>query len=174
MSVDETVLVGPHRGLLDWLARHRVDYELHEHATTYTARETARAERVNPASFAKAIGVVTDDGQRALMVLDANDHLDLLAVRRALGGSHVRLMGEAELAEACQGCDVGATPPVGPLFGLPMHVDRALRDVDVLTFHAGSHRFTVRVERAAWERALGVTYETLAEPRPTEPAWMRS
>ncbi len=68
---------GPHRGLLDWLKANRVEYELHEHPTTFTARETARAEHVSPAAFAKAIGVVTDDGRRALVVLDADDRLDL-------------------------------------------------------------------------------------------------
>ena len=174
MSGDEAVLGGPHRGLLDWLEENGVEYELHEHPTTFTARETARAEHVNPAAFAKAIGVVTDDGRRALVVLDADDRLDLLKARGVLGAAHVRLMTEGELAESCPGCDVGATPAVGAVFGLPMHVDEAIRDVPVLTFHAGSHRYTVHVDRQAWERALGITYAALAEHRELEPAWMRS
>jgi Ala-tRNA(Pro) deacylase len=174
MSGDQAVPAGPHRGLLDWLEKNGVEYEIHEHPTTFTARETARAEHVNPAAFAKAVGVVTDDGRRALMVLDANDHLDLPKARGVLGASHVRLMTEGELAESCPGCDVGATPALGALFGLPMHVDEAIRDVPVLTFHAGSHRYTVQVDRQAWERALGITYAALAEHRMLEPAWMRS
>jgi Ala-tRNA(Pro) deacylase len=174
MSGDEAALAGPHRGLLEWLAGHGVDYEIHEHPTTFTARETARADHVNPAAFAKAIGVVTDDGRRALVVLDADDHLDLLKARRVLGARHVRLMTESELTESCPGCDVGATPAVGAIFGLPMHVDEAIREVPVLTFHAGSHRYTVHVDRQAWERALGITYAALAERRGLEPAWMRS
>lgn len=174
MSGDQAVVEAPHRGLIDWLKENGVEYELHEHATTFTARETARAEHVNPATFAKAIGVVTDDGRRALVVLDADDHLDLLKARQVLGATHVRLMTEPELAESCPGCDVGATPAVGAIFGLPMHVDDAIRDVQVITFHAGSHRYTVHVDRPAWEKALGITYETLAEHRNLEPAWMRS
>ncbi|MGA2512812.1 MAG: YbaK/EbsC family protein [Candidatus Limnocylindrales bacterium] len=174
MSGDQAIPAGPHRGLLDWLEKNGVEYEVHEHPTTFTARETARAEHVNPAAFAKAIGVVTDDGRRALVVLDAADHLDLLKARSVLGASSVRLMTEAELAEACPGCDVGATPAVGAVFGLPMPVDEAIRDVPVLTFHAGSHRYAVRVDRQVWERALGVKYEALAEHRTLEPVWMRS
>jgi Ala-tRNA(Pro) deacylase len=174
MSGDQAILAGPHRGLLDWLAANGVEYEVHEHPATFTARETARAEHVSPAAFAKAIGVVTDDGRRALTVLDAEDHLDLLKARHVLGASHVRLMTESELAESCPGCDVGATPPVGAIFGLPMHVDLAIHDAPVLTFHAGSHRYTVHVDRQSWERALGITYAALAEHRTLEPAWMRS
>jgi prolyl-tRNA editing enzyme YbaK/EbsC (Cys-tRNA(Pro) deacylase) len=174
MSGDQAVPDGPHRGLLDWLEANGVDYELHEHPTTFTARETARAEHLNPAAFAKAIGVVTDDGRRALVVLDADDHVDLLKARKVLGATHVRLMTEAELAESCPGCDGGATPAVGAVFDLPMHVDEAIRDVSVLTFHAGSNRYTVHVDRQAWERVLGITYVALAERRTLEPVWMRS
>lgn len=174
MSGDQAVPDEPHRGLLDWLKANRVEYELHEHATTFTARETARAENVSPTTFAKAIGVVTDDGRRALVVLDADDRLDLVKAREVLGASHVRLMTESELGESCPGCDVGATPAVGAVFGLAMYVDQAIRDVSVLTFHAGSHRYTVHVDRPAWEKALGVTYAALAEHRTFEPAWMRS
>jgi len=174
MSDDQTVPAGPHQGLMDWLRTNGVDFELHEHQTTFTSRETARAEHVSPATFAKAIGVVADDGRRALMVLDADDHLDLLRARKVLGAKHARLMTESELAEACPRCDVGATPAVGAIFGLPMYVDESIRDVPVVTFHAGSHKYAVHVDREKWERALGVTYAALAEHRILEPAWMRS
>lgn len=165
----ETVLMGgedevvePHAGLLDWLASCGVDYELDEHPTTFTAVDTARAERVDAATVAKAVGVVADDGRKALMVLDANEHLDLRSARRLMGGSHVRLMTEMELRDTCPGCDVGAVPPVGRLFALPTYVATAIRDVDVLTFAAGSRRFAVRVDRREWERALRPIYAELA------------
>jgi Ala-tRNA(Pro) deacylase len=108
---------------------------------------------VSPTTFAKVIGVVTDDGRRALVVLDADGHLDLPKARGVLGATHVRLMTEAELAESCPGCDVGATPAVGAVFGLPMHVDKAIRDAPVLTFRAGSHGFTVPASRLPPMRA---------------------
>ncbi len=174
MSGASEVLDKPYPALMDWLKTNHVEFEVHEHPTTYTARETARAEHVNPAAFAKAIGVVTDDGRRALFVLDAADHVDLHKARALLGATHVRLMTEDELAESCPGCEVGATPAVGVIFGLPMHVDYALRDIPAFTFQAGSHRFSVHLDRPSWEKAAGVTYEGLAEHREVEPAWMRS
>ncbi len=174
MTVVSEPSAGPHRGLLEWLAQHGVHFELHEHPRTYTARETARVEHIDPATFAKAIGIVADDGKRALVVLDAMDHVSLRKVGRALNASHARLMTEPELAEACPGCDVGATPPVGELFGLPTYVDESIRNVPFLTFHAGSHIQAVRVERKAWERALDVQYADLVERPYREPAWMNS
>jgi Ala-tRNA(Pro) deacylase len=174
MGDDRARFDRPLDGLIDWLQANGVPYEIDEHPTTYTARETARVEHVSLACFAKAVGVVTDDGRRALFVLDAADHVDLLKARRVLGATHVRLMTEEELGQACPDCEVGATPAVGPLFGLAMYVDEALRDVPEVTFQAGSHRFSVRVDREAWQRALGLTYGALAERRVMEPAWMRS
>jgi Ala-tRNA(Pro) deacylase len=165
---------GPSRALLDWLEANKVQYEIHEHPATFTARETARAEHLNPATFAKAVGIVADDKLRALVILEATDHLDVLKARRLLGAQKVRLMTEDELAESCAGCEVGATPAVGAIFDLPTYVDEAIRDVPVITFPAGSHSHTVHVDRPEWEKALGVSYSALAEYRVMEPAWMRS
>lgn len=170
-AADVASVSGPHAGLLDWLASHDVDYELHEHQLTYTARETARAERVDPAAFAKTLAVVTDDGRHALLVVDATDRLDLVKARRVLDAGRVRLLSEAELVERMPGCDVGTMPPVGELFGVPVYADFAVRADPLVTFHAGSHRFTVRVDRAAWERAAHVTYGDLAAPREAGPPW---
>lgn len=67
----------PYQGLLDWLARQDVEYEVHEHGEALTARGAATAEGVDPRTFAKVVGVRTDDGRRVLCVPDATDHLDL-------------------------------------------------------------------------------------------------
>jgi Ala-tRNA(Pro) deacylase len=154
---------GPHPVLLDWLVNGAIEHEVHEHTETFTARETARAEGVDPRTFAKVVGVATDDGRTVLLVLDATDQVDLHKARRALSARDVRLLDEAELAILAPGCDTGAIPAVGALFDLPMYADYAVREDYDISFNAGSHRFTVRVERAAWERATGVEYADLAE-----------
>lgn len=165
--------VGPHAGLLDWLASHDVEYEVHEHPVSFTARATAHAEGFDPAAFAKVV-VVTMDDQRALLVVDATDHVDLRKARQLLGVHDVRLLSEEELAQLAPDVEIGALPAVGQLFDIPMYADHAVREDDVISFNAGSHRFTVRVERAAWERATGVSYGDLAEERDYRPAWSRS
>ena len=165
---------GPSHDLIEWLTSQGIAYELHEHALTFTARETARAEGVDPVTFAKTIGVVADDGRRALMVIEATDHLDLVKARRTMGSGHVRLLTEPELLAPAPDCAIGTIPPVGALYGLPVYADHALRaDVEV-SFHAGSHRYTVRVNREAWERQASVTFADLAEDVDSRPLWARS
>lgn len=171
-TVEATHTPGPHAGLLDWLAGHRVEYELHEHPLTFTARETAQAEGIDPRRFAKTIAVETDAGRRALLVVDAIDRVDLEKAGRVLGARRVRLLTEAELVEFAPECEVGTMPPVGELFGVPVYADHAVREDPEISFHAGSHHFTVHVDRAGWERAAGVVYADLAE-REGQPAWER-
>jgi hypothetical protein len=48
-----------------------------------------------------------------------------------------------------------------------------VRDDPEISFNAGSHRLSARVERARWERACNVIYADLAEDADAGPAWAR-
>ena len=152
----------PLPALLSWLREHDIEFRVHEHTPTFTARATALAEGVDPTTFAKAVAVRADDGRRAILVLDATDQLDLRAAERLLNAAHLALLTEEELAELAPECDVGTMPPVG-VWHLPMYADFGVNADDEISFHAGSHAFAVRVDREAWERATGVVYGDLAQ-----------
>lgn len=173
MAVEhQTRTIGPHAGLLDWLAGRHVEYELHEHPETFTAEATARAEHLDPHRFAKVVGVGTADGRTALLVVDAVDHVDLRKARLVLGASDIRILTEDEFTALDPECEPGTIPPVAELTGLPVYADDALREEPVLAFAAGSHRFSVLVDRPSFERAAGFGYADLAVDR-DEPAWAR-
>jgi Ala-tRNA(Pro) deacylase len=156
--------------LLDWLGAHGLAYDLHEHPLAFTALETARVEGLDPHAFAKTLAVGTPDGTRVLVVIEASHRLDLGKTARALGALQARLLAEVELLDLAPSCDIGALPAVGDLFGVPVYADRALQDVERLTFHAGSHRHAVRLEREPWSRAARVRFADLAAS-PDEPAF---
>ena len=160
--------------LLDWLRQRAIEHEIHEHAATFTARGTARAEGVDPRTFAKVVGVRTNDDRTFLLVLDATDRVDLLKAGRALQADRVRLLTEAELTALTPDCEAGALPAVGSLFNVPMLADHAVREDRDISFNAGNHRFSVRVDRSAWERATEVRYADLAAESDTRPAWAKS
>jgi len=170
----ETTLNRPYQPLVDWLASRDIEYEIHEHDAAFTARATATAEGVDPRTFAKVVAVASHDGRNAIVVLDGTDQLDLRKARRVLGASDVRLLSEPELRALAPGCDVGAMPAVGSLFGLTTYADYAVRDDPEISFNAGSHRFSARVERARWERTCSVIYADLAVDADSGPVWARS
>jgi len=165
---------GPMKSLTTWLEAAGVDYELHEHDRSLTAVATARAEGVDPHTFEKVVWVRSADDGDALVVLDANDHLDLSKARDVLRSGRVKLVAEDELAKLAPDCDPGAMPAVGSLFGLPTYADLHVCDAAEVSFNAGSHTVAVRVDREAWEKALGVIYADLAAVSWGEPAWHRS
>jgi len=55
-----------------------------------------------------------------------------------------------------------------------MYADHAVREDPEISFNAGSHRFSARVERAGWERACSVVYADLAVDSPTKLARTRT
>jgi len=166
--------IQPDEALVRWLLDHQIDHDLHRHELAFTATATARAEGVTPKTFAKVVGVITDDGRRALLVVCAEDHVDLAKARRALSAGEVHLLPEAELEALAPRCEPGAIPAVGALYGVPMYADYAIRDDRDLSFNAGTHRCSVRVDRSAWERAAGVLYADLARVDDARPAWALS
>lgn len=170
----ETTLDRPYQPLLDWLVGQGIEYVIHQHDRALTARATATAEGVDPQTFAKVVVVASNDGRTAIIVLDATDHLDLRKARHVLGASDVRLLTEPQLTALAPRCEIGAIPAVGTLFGLMTYADYAVRDEPEISFNAGSHRFSARVDRRGWERSCNVVYADLADDADEGPAWARS
>jgi Ala-tRNA(Pro) deacylase len=165
---------GPMASLMKWLMAEGVDHEVHEHDRSFTAMATARAEGVDPKTFAKVVWVRSAEGGDALLVVDAEDHVDLKKAREALKAGRVKLVPEYEIEMLAPDCEAGAMPAVGALFGLPTYADDAIREDAEISFNAGNHRVAVRVDRAAWEKAANVQYADLALSTWREPAWSRS
>jgi len=172
--MEAQVSKGPLKSLMTWLESGGIDYELHEHDRSLTALATARAEGVDPHTFEKVVWVRSAEGGDALIVLDAKDHLDLGKAKDVLRSGRVKLVAEEEIAKLAPDCDPGAMPAVGSLFGLPTYADLHVCDSAEVSFNAGSHTVAVRVDRAAWEKALGVVYADLAAATWREPEWHRS
>lgn len=149
------------RGLLEWLDRKHVAHEFHLHPPALTARAAARAEGVTLETFAKVVAVRVDATRPALLVIDAADRVDLARAAVALGAASVELLPESELEAIAPGCEPGAVPAVGRLFGLEMIADRAVASDPEISFSAGTRRSCVRVDRPSWEHAARVRYADL-------------
>lgn len=160
-----TITAGPHPGLIQWLEEHHVAYELHEHPLAYTAAEAARAEGVAPRTFTKVVGVRTSDGRTLLVALDASDQVDLGLLRQVLEVEWAALLDEESLRRIMPECEAGTIPPIPQLAGVPVLADEAVRVDDRISFHAGTHRHAVRVDREAWDREAGISYGRVAGPR---------
>ncbi|HEY8369444.1 MAG TPA: YbaK/EbsC family protein [Thermodesulfobacteriota bacterium] len=136
------------------LDEQHVDYQLLPHREAFTAQEVAQASRVPGRELAKTL-VVREDGARYFMVvLPAPCRVDLAALGQARGTRKLQLASEGELAELFPDCEIGAMPPFGNLYDLPVYVDACLpRSADVV-FQAGNHHEVVRMRYPDFERLV--------------------
>jgi Ala-tRNA(Pro) deacylase len=92
-----------------------------------------------------------------MLAMPAPYQADLDRVTEVLGAAEVRLAAEEEFASAFPDCEVGAMPPFGNLFDLPVYVDEALAEDETVVVQAGTHTDTMRLKYADFERLVEPT-----------------
>jgi Ala-tRNA(Pro) deacylase len=139
--------------LKEFLDAKGVRYEVRSHREAFTAQEVAAAEHVPGREMAKVV-MVRDGGKYLMAVLPAPYHVGLERLGKAAGRRDLRLATEAEFAGLFQGCEPGAMPPFGNLYGIPVYVDDSLTQDDEITFNAGNHEQTVHMKYADFARLV--------------------
>lgn len=139
--------------LIDYLKQNGVAFSTTPHRTAYTAQEVAAIEHVPGKLVAKVVMAITARGP-LMLVLPATRRVNLDALRRVLGDATVRLAREEEFAPLFPDCEVGAEPPFGNLYGVPVVVDRSLTEDPIIVFRDGSHRETMQIAYADYERLV--------------------
>jgi len=135
------------------LVKQGVKFEVTAHPLAYTAQEVATVEHVSGYDVAKVVMAAVDD-RLVMLVLPAPHRVDLEKVKRGLGATTARLAREDEFAKLFPDCDLGAMPPFGNLYGIPVYVDRTLTHDPKIVFNAGSHRETMTIAYADFERLV--------------------
>ena len=133
--------------LKTYLTRERVRYEVLPHPEAFRASEIAQILHEPERGFAKVI-VVKVDERFVMTVLPASWNVDIRRLRDVFGTHHVRLATEDELRDLFPDCELGAMPPFGILYGLPVYVDQTLTEDEYIVFEAGTHSEAVRMRYA--------------------------
>jgi Ala-tRNA(Pro) deacylase len=126
------------------LVSHGIPYSVTEHGETFTAQALAEAEGVPGRRVAKPVILSVDD-EMVMAVLAAPDHVSMTLAKQAFECDDVRLAGEADFGGVFGDCELGAEPPFGNLYGMPVVVDEGLMTADDLVFSAGDHRHSIRI-----------------------------
>jgi Ala-tRNA(Pro) deacylase len=136
-----------------FLRDERVAFQVQQHPLAYTAQEVAASEHIPGRMLAKVVMVVADETM-VMLALPAPDRVDVAKLGAALEAKGARLAHEEEFAAAFPDCEVGAMPPFGNLYGLPVYVDRSLTEDDTIVFGAGTHTDTISLKYADFERLV--------------------
>ena len=122
-----------------------VNYEVVEHKPAFTAQQMAALEH-EPGKYVAKPVIIKADNEYMMCVLAACYKIDLGALKNQLGAKKVELADENEIGEIFDDCDLGAEPPFGNLYDLPVIMDKALEDDDHILFQAGTHEQAIRMD----------------------------
>ncbi len=130
-----------------------VKYVTEKHSMAYTAQEMAAMAHIPGKEWAKTV-MVKLDGKIAMAVIPASRRIVFSLLREAAGAREAELAAEAEFSNLCPGCEVGAMPPFGNLFGLDVFVDQELAEDKDIAFAAGTHTEMMRLPFADFVRLV--------------------
>lgn len=120
-----------------------VSYDVIPHSRTATARQTARAAHIPGSVMAKSVIVHHELGY-AVAVVPSTHRVELGKLQDILD-KRLGLASEDEIGNIFDDCDIGAVPPIGAAYSLPVVLDESLASADDLYFEGGDHRTLVHV-----------------------------
>jgi Ala-tRNA(Pro) deacylase len=145
-----------------WLNQQQVKYDVVPHMEAFTAQEVAGATHIPGRAYAK---VVMLRGRRGLVmaVLPAKCQVSVSRVQEMLKDDSVALAKEADFAQTFPGCEVGAMPAFGNLYGVPVYLDRELLEQQTIAFPAGTHHEVLRIASKDFLRLTGAEVQEFCE-----------
>ena len=139
--------------LKEYLDKNNVRYISISHSPAYTAQEMAAKTHLPGKEIAKTV-LIKIDGKLAMAVLPGSFKINFDELKKVVGSENVRLADEHEFIDKFPDCEVGAMPPFGPAYGLPVYLDSSLLGPDMIAFNAGSHRDVIHMRTAEFRRVV--------------------
>ena len=139
--------------LREYLDAQQVKYVILTHSPAHTAQEIAAAAHIPGKEMAKTV-MMKVDGEMVMVVLPASMKVDLGRLLDATGASEVELAQEKEFGHLFPGCDLGAMPPFGNLFGLRTLIAEELTEDEEIAFNAGSATELIKVAYEDYARLV--------------------
>ena len=147
--------------LENYLRENQVRFEEHHHPRAVSAQEVAASEHIPGRMLAKTVMVLADR-EMVMLALPAPYQVDLEKAAAALGVDEARLAEEEEFEDSFPDCEVGAMPPFGNLYGVPVYVEKTLAEDETIVFRSGTHTETMSVTYTDFERLVEPTVAQFA------------
>ncbi|WP_207061990.1 aminoacyl-tRNA deacylase [Motiliproteus sp. SC1-56] len=156
--------------LKQYLDARDVPYVVLTHSPAYTAQEVAQSAHIRGHLLAKSV-VLSIDNQLALAVIPASQHIDLVDLKRSIRAFKLDLASEDDFKDLFPGCELGALPPFGNLYGMQVYIAECLAKEAEITFCAGSHSELIQMDYRDFARLVEpvvITHGAVPN-RPTPP-----
>ncbi len=137
------------------LDQRQVAYKVYEHKAVYTSEEAAKERGTSLHQGAKAL-VMVGDGKPLMVVVPADLKIDTHVFKKLYGMKDLRFATREEVMKFT-GVGVGAVPPFGSLFQMPLFMDSRLRENKEIVFNAGIHTKSIAIPTSDFEQVAEPT-----------------
>jgi len=143
----------PVKKLKAFLDEANIKYVTVSHSMAFTSQDVAASAHVSGKEFAKTV-MIKIDGEMAMAVLPAACHIDFNSLKHTFRTDDIVLATEPEFKNLFPECELGAMPPFGNLYDLPVFVAETLTKNKEIAFNAGTHTELIRLSFADYERLV--------------------
>ncbi len=134
----------PTTKLMQYLDKNHIPYQIIHHSKAYTAQQIASSAHIPGRELAKTV-IVKTDNKLLMIVLPASYKIDFDLLAESLGVKRVSLATEREFKDIFDGCETGAMPPFGNLYGMDVYFAESLIDDEEIVFNSGNHTELIRI-----------------------------
>lgn len=131
--------------LKEYLDAHQIKYVSVEHSVAYTAKDIAERVNIKGDQMAKTV-MVNLDGCMSMVVLPASCRIRWDRFMHAMGTELVALASEEEFKDRFPFCEVGAMPPFGNLYDVPVYMFEGFNEEADFAFRAGTHHEVIKMK----------------------------
>lgn len=133
--------------ILEYLNREHVGFGRRWHPRVISGQQLAASLHISGHRVSKCV-LVEIDGRKVIAVLPVSAQVDTQRLATSFGAETVRLLSEGALEAIFPDCELGAEPPLGRLYRMPVVIDDRYAQGDEIIFRAGSHEETVEMSMA--------------------------
>ncbi|MFA5136208.1 MAG: aspartate--tRNA(Asn) ligase [Patescibacteria group bacterium] len=130
--------------IIKLLDTNHITYKVLEHEAVLTSEDASRVRNTKLSQGAKAL-IMYADKKPIMLVLSADKKVDLKQFKANQNIKDLRMATREEVKKITH-VDVGAVPPLGNLFDIPVYVDKSLGTNHEIVFNAGAHTKSIMME----------------------------
>ncbi len=141
--------------IVNLLKDHNVTFTPYAHEAVYTSEDAAKVRGTEIHQGAKAL-IMIGDKKPLVVVLPADYKVNMKQMKDLYSIGDLR-MATAKEVEALTSTKIGAVPPFGNLFNIPVYMEEGLRDNKEIAFNAGLHTKSIKMREEDFEAIVKPT-----------------
>lgn len=153
--------------ILAMLKEGHIVHEAYGHEAVRTSEEAAKIRGTALHQGAKAL-VMVADGKPLMVVVPGDERIDMTAFKHLHKIRDLRMATPDEVKKIT-GVPIGAVPPFGHIFDIPLYMEEGLRTNKQISFNAGLHTKSILMNETDYEKVARPVVGAFAQHGKTNP-----